>query len=128
MKYVLGFCALVTIAACGTEATTDNNDVAVTTPEPAGVMYADVKPIFDARCVGCHGATDPKGGVNMTSHESIMKGGEDGAIVVAGKPADSELIHYIDGSKQPRMPFKQDPLRNEEIQKISDWVEQGAKP
>jgi mono/diheme cytochrome c family protein len=128
MKYLLGFAALVAIAACNTESSTENNTVAEENPAPTGFMYSDVKPIFDARCVGCHGSNDPKGGLRMDSHEAIMKGGEDGAVVVAGKASDSELVHFIDGSKQPRMPFKQDPLTDEEIQKISDWIDQGAKP
>lgn len=128
MKYLIGFLALVGIAACGTEATTDNDVIVVKPTQPAGLVYADVKPIFDARCVGCHGADKPKEGIRLDSHDAIMKGGEKGPIIVAGKANESELVHVIDGTDEPRMPFKQDPLTAEEIKKIADWIDQGAKP
>jgi len=127
MRFVLGALALVVIAACGSE---DNTVVAPakTSPMETGMLaFADIEPILDARCVGCHGDTEPKKGVNLTTYETVMAGGEEGPIVVAGKPEESELVEVIAAGHEPRMPFKQDPLTDEEIAKISDWVAQGAK-
>lgn len=127
MRFVLGALALVLIAACGSEDTTEVAPAKITPVEEGIVAFAEIKPILDARCIGCHGTQEPKDGVNLTSYTSVMKGGEKGPIVVAGKPEESELVEIIDGSHEPRMPFKQDPLTDEEIAKISDWVAQGAK-
>jgi mono/diheme cytochrome c family protein len=127
MRFVLGALALVVIAACGTE---ENTVVAPekTSPMETGMLaFADIEPILDARCVGCHGIEEPKDGVNLTDYASVMVGGEHGPIVVAGKPDESELVEVISAGHEPRMPFKQDPLTDEEIAKISDWVAQGAK-
>ena len=127
MRFLIGSIALVVIAACGSE---DNDTVAKppdTSPTPTTVAFSDVKPIFDTKCVGCHGETEPKEGIRLNSYANVMAGGEKGPIVVAGKPEESEIVHVIDGSEEPRMPFKMDPLTTEEIKKISDWVAQGAK-
>lgn len=128
MRFVIGSIALLVIVACGTE---DNNAPAETTEklDSAGsaVTFADVQPIFQANCVGCHGDTDPKDGVRLNSYANVMAGGEHGPIVVAGKPEESELVEVIDGSHEPRMPFKMDPLSDEDIAKIADWIRAGAK-
>lgn len=128
MKFLVPALALLTIAACGTQ---DNGVADSKTPPPAAdatpVTYATIKPIFDSRCVGCHGADDPKDGVNLTDYASVMKGGKDGPIVVSGEPSASLLLKVIDGSESPRMPFKQDPLTQEQIDQVSQWIAQGAK-
>jgi len=125
MRFVLPTLALIAIAACGTQDNTSN----VTTIEPneATLTYADVKPIFDAKCVGCHGSNKPKEDLSLNTYAAVIKGGEHGAVVVPGDPAGSKLVHAIDGTDTPRMPFKQDPLSQEEIDKISKWIEDGAK-
>jgi mono/diheme cytochrome c family protein len=126
MRFFLGAIALVAIAACGSE---DNTVVApATTPvEDTALTFADIEPILDARCVMCHGETEPKSGVQLTDYASVMKGGEKGLIVVAGKPDESELVEVITPGHEPMMPFKQDPLTDDEIAKISEWVADGAK-
>jgi len=34
----------------------------------------------------------------------------------------------IRGEAEPRMPYRQDPLSEKRVQRIADWVRQGAKP
>ena len=124
MRFLIPSLALIAIAACGT---TEDNAPLVDPPMPeATLTYNDVKPIFDAKCVGCHGENDPKEGLALHDYASIMKGGEHGAAVVPGDPKASKLVQFIDGTKTPRMPFKQDPLSQEEIDKISSWIAQNA--
>ena len=127
MRFVLGALALVAIAACGTE---DNTVVAPATTPPAAdnaVTFADIEPILDARCVLCHGEKEPKDGVNLTTYATVMAGGKEGPIVVAGNAEESEIVEVIQAGHEPRMPFKQEPLADEEIARITAWVEQGAK-
>ncbi len=125
MRFVLPTLALIAIAACGTQENTSN----VTTIEPTEVTlgFMDVLPIFEAKCVACHGSNDPKEGLALNTHAAVIQGGEHGAVVVPGDPSGSRLVQFIDGTKSPRMPFKQKPLSQEEIDKISKWIEQGAK-
>jgi hypothetical protein len=55
-----------------------------------------------------------------------MKGGEHGPLVVQGHPEASALLKYVDGSKKPRMPFKQQPLGAADIATIKGWIKAGA--
>ena len=87
----------------------------------------DVQPIFNARCVTCHGDVGPEDGLSLTSYENVMAGSNEGPVVVPGQPENSELVKRIKGISQPRMPFGQTPLTDQQIQIIETWVAQGAQ-
>lgn len=67
-----------------------------------GVTYAkDIKPLFDASCVQCHGAPKPgadprrggpKGGLRLDSLEAALKGGEEGKVIIPGDSPKSKLV------------------------------------
>lgn len=65
-------------------------------PPPAqqeNVTYAkDIKPIFDGTCIHCHGGERPKGKLRLDSLEGVLKGGEDGKVVVPGESTKSKLV------------------------------------
>lgn len=94
---------------------------------PTMVAFADVKTILDAKCIGCHGEGG-KGGIDLRSYESLMKGGGEGTIVKAGDAEHSELVEVLktDDPKK-RMPLNQPALSADEIAKIENWVKDGAK-
>lgn len=61
-----------------------------------GLTYAkDVKPLLDASCSRCHGDERQKGDFRTDSLAAILKGGEDGKMVVPGKSAKSLLVYSI---------------------------------
>ena len=63
-----------------------DRNVSAAEPAAAKVDYArDVQPIFAARCYECHGPARQKGGLRLDGPAAILKGGESGAVVVAGK-------------------------------------------
>jgi mono/diheme cytochrome c family protein len=39
---------------------------------------ADIRPIFEANCVSCHGATNPAANYSMASYEEVLGNGSDG--------------------------------------------------
>jgi mono/diheme cytochrome c family protein len=100
-----------------------------------GVTYAtDIKPIFDTSCIKCHGEQKPKGHLRLDSLEGVLKGGEDGKVVLAGNSAESVLIANIGhlGDPDDYMPPPKNkagigPLTKDQIGLIRAWVEQGAK-
>jgi mono/diheme cytochrome c family protein len=107
-------------------------------PPPAdkpGVTYArDIKPIFDKSCVKCHGPEKPKARLRLDSLEGVLKGGEDGKVIVPGKSAESLLVHNVArlGDEDYWMPppnnkAKIPPLTAQEIGLIRAWIDQGAK-
>jgi hypothetical protein len=58
-----------------------------------GVNYAkDIKPLLDASCIRCHGADKPKAKLRLDSLDGVLKGGEDGKVIMPGKSKESRLV------------------------------------
>ena len=82
-----------------------------------------VAPILAKRCLACHDAKTAKGRFNVETFASLMRGGESGAEVVAGKSGDSNLVNLIEDGT---MPQDADPLSKDEIAVIRKWIDTGA--
>jgi hypothetical protein len=81
--------------------------------------------------VGCHGESQAKGGLRMDSYDSLMKGGKDGPVIVAGQPDKSLLLLRVTlptDHKQFMPAEGKPPLQTEQIAWIKAWVQQGASP
>ena len=87
-------------------------------PSPSG-FDASVKPILQARCVACHGAT-PQGQLDLRTPESILKGGAAGPVVVPGAPEKSLLIDKVVTRQMPPGKTK---LTDAEIDRLRAWIE-----
>ena len=60
------------------------------------VTYAkDIRPLLEASCFRCHGEQRPKAGLRLDSLEAILKGGDDGKVVVAGDSKKSLLVAAV---------------------------------
>lgn len=102
------------------EATEAQTEVAASTT----VSYAaNVKPIFDAKCIKCHGVESTKEGLDMQTYENLMAGSRNGSVLTPGDAANSVLVDLIVRGKMPNRGQK---LSAEEIQIITDWINQGA--
>ena len=55
----------------------------------------EVQPIFRSTCYKCHGYGKQKGKLRLDSPEAIMKGGDNGPVIVPGKPSESTLYKRI---------------------------------
>jgi len=87
--------------------------------------YRSVRPILQRRCSGCHFDGKREGGLSVLAVTELLKGGDAGASVAAGKPDDSPLIQRVSGEK-PDMPLNADPLTSEQIETLRTWIAQGA--
>lgn len=88
----------------------------------------DIQPIFNARCVSCHGPEKQRSGLRMDSGEMVLQGGNSGPVVVKGKSAESPLIHAVVGLDEDRvMPPKGPRLSAEEVGRLRAWIDQGAR-
>jgi uncharacterized membrane protein len=99
---------------------------------PPGSFYAKhIHPILDANCVSCHDGASTKGGLRLDSYAQLMRGGKDGAVVAAGNPGNSLLLHRVTLSPSDKqfMPAEgKPPLKPEEIAWLTAWIQQGASP
>jgi hypothetical protein len=87
-----------------------------------------VQPLLETKCVGCHNPAKTKGKLLMDTAEGIMKGGDGGAVIVAGKPDESPLIQRIllPADHDEVMPPEGGPLPASDIEILKQWVAQGA--
>ena len=89
-----------------------------------------IKPIFEARCVSCHGPKKKKGGLRLAPiAEAFPEGDEDWWTILPGDPAGSLLVERIKLSEDDDgvMPPRGELLSKEEISLIEQWIAQGAK-
>lgn len=89
----------------------------------------EIAPLFQQKCVACHGPEKTKGGYQLHSFAVLMKPGESKeAPVVAGEPARSHLYRLITArDADDRMPQKDDPLPSSQIALVERWIKEGAK-
>jgi len=88
--------------------------------------YADLQPLFQARCTVCHSGGSPAAGLALDSLEGIRRGSARGPVVVPGQPARSELIKRLTGQSQPRMPLTGPPwVEPADVDRIGRWITAG---
>jgi hypothetical protein len=100
---------------------------------PGTVSYSrDVRPILEKRCLECH-VPGQKGyeasGFDMSSYDTLMKGGKFGALIKPGDAFTSAFNMLVEGrvDKSIRMPHGQQKLSDHELEVLKLWVNQGAK-
>jgi mono/diheme cytochrome c family protein len=99
------------------------------TPAEVTFFENNVRPLLDSKCYACHSARAErvKGGLRLDSREGVLTGGDNGPVIVPGKPDDSPLIvavRYTDEDLQ--MPPKGKKLSDKEIATLEKWVQMGA--
>ena len=92
---------------------------------PAPTFERDVRPILKAHCFDCHGEGDQKkGGLDVRLRHLLLKGGDDGPVIVPGKPEQSPLIRMVQSGEMPKRDKK---LTAAEIATLRSWIASGAR-
>ncbi len=82
----------------------------------------DVLPILARQCLGCHGGLRQKGGLDLRTIPSMLKGGESGAAVKAGDLNTSLMWKRIAADEMPEGEKK---LPASEKSLLKDWIAAG---
>ncbi len=94
------------------------------------VTENDVLPIFQMRCVVCHGKRKQEGGLDLRSQASRMKGGKSGAVIIPGKPEESLLLRRIASGQMPPPKLLSEyfvrPPSDAEVEVLRKWIAGGA--
>jgi hypothetical protein len=124
-RYLPGL-AIATTAATLTVSVAAQNPLQP--PQAAVDFTRDIQPILQATCYECHGPKKTKAHLRLDSAAGIVKGGETGPIIVAGKSDQSLIVRRILGlDGDDRMPKDGDPLPPAQVALIRSWIDQGAK-
>ena len=102
----------------------------------AAAFKADIAPILEKSCVGCHGkdkTKKPKGGFDATSLETIVKGGkESGAGITWGDISKSSIYKSCelgisnpddDLAMPPKKKKERVPLTKEQLATLKAFIE-----
>lgn len=89
---------------------------------------AQIRPVLVEQCYRCHNSSKlAEGGLAVDQRAALLKGGDQGAIIVPGKPAESRLLailrHEVDGLKMPRDGAR---LDKSVIANFEKWIALGA--
>lgn len=84
----------------------------------------DIRPIFKAYCLDCHGASEkPKGGLDLRLKRFALKGGKSGAAFQDRQPEHSNLVQRM---KSGEMPPSEKKVPPEKIALVEQWIRGGA--
>ncbi len=90
----------------------------------------DIKPLFEASCIKCHGAEKAKNGFRLDSRAHALAGGDHGVDIIPGDSAKSPLVHFVAGLV-PDMAMppkgKGDEFTAAQVGLLRAWIDQGAK-
>ena len=124
LKISLTILLSILFASCDDTLTVE--DVDNRTIPDSNVSYSQhISPIFELKCVRCHGNGRLEADLNLT-HPSYFV---DGHIVVPGESGNSVLIWRIDPQYALGImpPPPNIPLTPNQIQGVKTWIDEGAK-
>ena len=86
----------------------------------------DIRPILATNCYECHGPDKQESNLRLDHISTIMQGGDYGPALVAGNPAESNIVEGINWSDPDfQMPPKKK-LGDADIASLTKWIEMGA--
>lgn len=92
--------------------------------EPEKLFEKDILPLFQAKCLRCHGGASQKAGLDLRSKAGMLKGGETGPVLAPGSAERSSLWVKIAADK---MPPGKDKLTEAEKVLVRAWIDSGAR-
>jgi uncharacterized membrane protein len=97
-------------------------------PDTEMKLIGEVRMVLAHNCYKCHSGAKIEGELRLDEKEFVFAGGESGAILVPGNPAESEMIRRINLRKGHKevMPSKGKLLSDTEKQLLELWIAKGA--
>lgn len=79
-------------------------------------------PVLKARCVACHGDGEPMGELDLRSLASLLKGSQNGPVIVEGSADASILIRKVSAGAMPP-PGMGARVDDQELERLRHWVD-----
>ena len=112
---------------CKDSITADQLD-SVVIPD-SNVSYSQyIQPVFNLKCINCHGNGQVSGGLNLTTWSGTVA---DPSVVFPYKPDNSSLVWAIEGkpgvSAMPPLGSAYKPLTTNQVNGVITWIKEGAR-
>ena len=85
----------------------------------------EIRTIMERTCWNCHGEAIQSSGVDLTTRDAALAGGNRGPAIIPGDAEASRLFRQLAGMEGPQMPLGV-PLADEDIEKFRTWINSGA--
>ena len=79
-------------------------------------------PVLKTHCVGCHGGGEPMGGLDLRSLASLLKGSQNGPVIVEGSADASILIRKVSAGAMPP-PGMGPRVDKKDLDRLRHWVD-----
>jgi mono/diheme cytochrome c family protein len=93
---------------------------------PAFARAADVRRLLQTQCVQCHGGKSTQAGLDLSTREGLLRGGDSGPAAVPGAAAKSLLHRQVTHAAKPGMPFNRPKLTAAQVELLTAWIDAGA--
>ncbi len=95
--------------------------------QAAPEFEASIAPLISAQCVECHNSKEKSGGLDLTTHETTLLGGDSGAVINPTRPEESLLFDRVSkGEMPPATAGKSHKLPAAVIETLKEWITAGA--
>ena len=85
-----------------------------------------IRPTLVDNCLKCHGDEKTRSGLDLSSRELLLEGGETDDAINLEKPAESYLLKLLRHEEEPEMPPKKAKLSDTLIADFEKWIALGA--
>ena len=83
----------------------------------------EIQTIFNSKCGNCH-LGNSSGGLNLSTYQNLMAGGNSGAVIVPGDHANSYLWQRVNNGEMP--PGDNPDLTASQVSLVALWIDEGA--
>ncbi|MCI0624115.1 MAG: PSD1 and planctomycete cytochrome C domain-containing protein [Acidobacteria bacterium] len=97
-----------------------------TKPDNNSIFGQQIRPVLEANCIKCHNSGKKTAGLDLSTREGLLRGGDRGPAIVPANAKASLLYKAVTHTGEVQMPYQGDKLPEAVIAYIEDWINAGA--
>lgn len=97
----------------------------LTEAQQVELFESRIRPLLVEKCQSCHGPDKQLSGLRLDSREALLKGSENGPVVISGDPSASRLLEVVGYEGDVKMP-PDERLPGEAIEGLRAWIAAGV--
>ena len=122
-SYLVASAVLLAVRVPGAQAPASR---ALPAAQPQVDFATHIRPVLEAKCLGCHGDALKLSRLDLRTRESAIDGGVHGPALVPGQADKSRMYRVVAGLEEPAMPMRGPALSATEVATLKRWIDDGA--